>query len=56
VTKITCSEAVILCYQLSFAESSPYFIQKDAAHTLPRTLAEYLKTAVAGWTMVQWPK
>src|SRR6185436_16953089 len=43
VTTITCVEAVVLCFQLTFDESSPYFIQKDAAHTMPRTLAQYLK-------------
>lgn len=56
VTTITCVEAVVLCYQLTFEESSPYFIMKDAAHTMPRTLAEYLKAAPAGWTTEQTPK
>lgn len=55
VTTITCAEAVILCYQITFEESSPYFIQRDAAHTLPRTLAEYLKKSPAGWITEQNP-
>jgi hypothetical protein len=55
VTTITCVEAVVLCYQLTFDESSAYFIQKDAAHTMPRTLAEYLKASPAGWKTEQSP-
>jgi hypothetical protein len=45
VTTVTCSEAVILCYQLTFAESDPQFIKLDAAHTMPNTLAEWLRGA-----------
>ena len=47
VTTITCSEAVILCYQLTFAESDPLFIKLDAAHSMPHTLGNYLKDQ--GW-------
>lgn len=48
VSTITCSEAVILCNQLTFEEPtpekpSPLFILKDAAHTMPKTLEKYLK-------------
>ncbi len=55
VTTITCVEAVGLCYQITFEESSPYFIMKVVAHILPRTLAEYLKASPAGWTTEQSP-
>jgi hypothetical protein len=55
VSTITCTEAVALCYQIIFEESSPYFIQKDAAHIFPRTLAEYLKANPNGWTTEQNP-
>ncbi len=42
VTTVTCSEAVILAYQLAFGEGSRYFIYKDAAHTMPRELKDWL--------------
>lgn len=46
VTTLTCSEAVILCYQLTLPSTAPHFIALDAAHTLPRTLAKYLRSNV----------
>jgi hypothetical protein len=47
VTTITCSEAVILCFQLTFLENGgPGFIKLDAAHAMPRTLAKWLR---ANW-------
>jgi hypothetical protein len=52
VTTITCSEAVILCYQLTFAESDPQFIHLDAAHTMPCHLGEWLSKAT-GWKTIQ---
>lgn len=51
VTHITCSEAVILTYQLSFPDrEAPFFILLDAAHTMPNTLADWLQKN--GWTAV----
>ena len=55
VTTITCVEAVVLCYQLTLAESAPQFINKDAAHTMPRTLAKYLSESPDGWKLVNKP-
>ena len=53
VRTITCSEAVILCYQLTFAEgNSPFFILLDAAHTMPGTLKTWLEKH---WEIVQKP-
>jgi hypothetical protein len=53
VSTITCAESVILCYQLTFYETqkAPFFILKDAAHTMPVTLKEWLEGN--GWTTVQ---
>lgn len=56
VSTITCVEAVVLCYQLAFQENAKQFIQKDAAHTMPRTLASYLKGTPSGWQVVVAPK
>ena len=42
VTTVTCSEAIILCYQLTFSQADKCFIKLDAAHAMPRTLAEWL--------------
>lgn len=44
VTKVTCVEAVVLTYQLAFYSDriAPFFIQQDAAHTMPHTLQEWL--------------
>ncbi len=42
IEKITCSEAVILCFQLTFLEhGGPGFIKLDAAHSMPSTLAKW---------------
>ena len=47
VSKITCAEAVILAYQLTFLEhGGPGFIKLDAAHAMPGTLGKWLK---ANW-------
>jgi hypothetical protein len=46
VTTLTCSEAVILCYQLTLTATDNHFISLDAAHTMPRTLAKYLRSNV----------
>jgi hypothetical protein len=52
VTTITCAEAVILSYQITFNETdNPFFILKDAAHTMPRTLRDWLRDH--NWTVVQ---
>jgi hypothetical protein len=40
---VICSELVILCYQLAFEPGSQFFISKDAKHTLPNSLENYLK-------------
>lgn len=43
VTTVTCAEAVILCYQLTFADGTdPFFIRLDGAHAMPKTLGEWL--------------
>lgn len=55
ITTITCVEAVVICYQVVFSESSPHFIKKDGAHTMPRTLAKYLRETPGGWTMEKEP-
>ncbi|MES2259281.1 MAG: hypothetical protein V4724_12210 [Pseudomonadota bacterium] len=47
VSKITCAEAVILSYQLTFLEhGGPCFIKLDAAHAMPSTLEKWLR---ANW-------
>ena len=49
VATVTCSEAVIICYQLAFPmEETPFFIRLDAAHAMPKTLGAWL--TAAGWT------
>lgn len=49
VATVTCSEAVILCYQLAFPlQEAPFFIRLDAAHAMPATLAAWL--TAAQWT------
>ena len=46
VSTVTCSEAVIVCYQLAFPlQESPFFIKLDASHAMPATLAGWLRTA-----------
>ena len=55
VTTITCVEAVVLCYQLTLDVSAAQFIKKDAAHTMPRTLAKYLQESPGGWKQLQKP-
>lgn len=43
VSTVTCAEAIILCYQMVFGEGNyPFFINLDAAHTMPRTLGDWL--------------
>jgi hypothetical protein len=50
VTKVSCAEAVILAYQIIFSEQDkPFFINKDAAHTMPGTLKDWLE---ANWETV----
>lgn len=55
ITTITCSEAIIICYQLTFNEAAPQFIKKDAAHTMPRTLAQYLAGNKESWITLKNP-
>lgn len=51
ITHITCSEAVILTYQLSFPNrEAPFFILLDAAHSMPNTLSDWL--GKNDWTVV----
>jgi hypothetical protein len=53
VTTVTCSEAVILCYQMTFDEDDdPFFIKLDAAHSMPSTLRQWLSTR---WEKIQGP-
>jgi hypothetical protein len=43
ISTITCAEAVIVSFQLAFADSAePFFFRLDGAHTMPGTLATYL--------------
>jgi hypothetical protein len=55
VSTITCVEAVVLCYQLTLDQNAPQFVKKDAAHTMPRTLAKYLTESPHGWKLVNKP-
>jgi hypothetical protein len=48
IKTVTCSEAVMLCYQLTFLEADNQFIRLDAAHTMPETLKKYLSDS-AHW-------
>ncbi|CAO3423987.1 hypothetical protein [Azospirillum doebereinerae] len=51
ITHITCSEAVMLTYQLAFPNrEAPFFILLDAAHTMPSTLVNWLQKN--GWEAV----
>lgn len=51
IKTVTCSEAVIVTYQLTFPlQESPFFIRLDAAHAMPRTLRDWLK--INAWTHV----
>lgn len=51
IKTVTCSEAVIVTYQLSFPlGEKPFFIGLDGAHAMPRTLRTWL--AASGWTTV----
>lgn len=48
IKTVTCSEAVIITYQLAFPlGEKPFFIGIDAAHTMPKTLRTWL--GVNGW-------
>jgi hypothetical protein len=53
---VTCSEAVIVSYQIAFdLHEKPFFIQLDGAHAMPKQLKEWLEERVAGgegWTVV----
>jgi hypothetical protein len=52
VTKVTCVEAVVLTYQLAFYQNrvQPFFINLDAAHTMPHSLETWL--LANQWTRV----
>jgi len=49
IKKITCVQAVVLCYQLIFPEGSRHFINKDSAHLMPEDFAYYLSQDEDGW-------
>jgi hypothetical protein len=52
IKTVTCSEAVIVTYQLSFPLSdAPFFIRLDAAHAMPKTLATWLRAN--GWKAIK---
>jgi hypothetical protein len=52
IKTVTCSEAVIVCYQLAFPlGEAPFFIRLDGAHALPKTLTTWL--AANGWASVR---
>jgi hypothetical protein len=52
IKTVTCSEAVIVTYQLSFPlAESPFFIRLDGAHAMPGTLATWLRAN--GWTTIK---
>jgi hypothetical protein len=43
VKTVTCVEAIVLCFQMTFTPAeSPFFIRVDAAHTMPRDLRTWL--------------
>jgi hypothetical protein len=44
VIAVTCAEACILCYQLTFYDepNSPFFIDLDGKHSMPANLAKWL--------------
>ena len=49
IKTVTCSEAVIITYQLAFPlGEKPFFIDLDAAHAMPKTLRTWL--GANGWT------
>jgi hypothetical protein len=50
VSTVTCAEAIVLCYQMSFTRGDhPFFINLDAAHVMPSSLGKWLTDN--GWTM-----
>lgn len=52
VSKVTCAEAVVLTYQLTFGEAmGEFFIEADAAHIMPGTLDELLTKV---WGKPDW--
>jgi hypothetical protein len=51
IKNVTCSEAVIVTYQLAFPlGEKPFFIGLDAAHAMPSTLKTWL--SANGWAAV----
>lgn len=51
IKTVTCSEAVIITYQLAFPlGEKPFFIGLDAAHAMPKTLRTWL--GANGWQAV----
>ena len=52
IKTVTCSEAVIITYQLAFPLSeAPFFIRLDGAHAMPSTLAAWLRAN--GWASIK---
>jgi hypothetical protein len=52
IKTLTCSEAVIVTYQLAFPLSeTPFFIRLDGAHAMPGTLATWLRAS--GWAVIK---
>jgi len=52
IKTVTCSEAVIITYQLAFPLSeAPFFIRLDGAHAMPSTLATWLRAN--GWSKIK---
>lgn len=49
VKNVFCAELVVLAYQLALPENHRLFIQKDAKHTLPKTLRDYLRQNASDW-------
>ncbi|MDB5414103.1 MAG: hypothetical protein JWR10_2438 [Rubritepida sp.] len=51
IKNVTCSEAVIVTYQLTFPlHEEQFFVRLDAAHAMPSTLKTWLPAN--GWTLV----
>lgn len=51
VKTVTCAEAVMITYQLTFPMGErPFFINLDAAHTMPRDLRDWFRPN--GWTEI----
>lgn len=52
VKTVTCTEAVMIMYQLTFPlQERPFFMNLDAAHTMPRDLRDWMRPN--GWLEIR---